>query len=900
MKILSHQHVISGLTPLLLALAISNAYAAPVTVSGDHGAAGTAGTEAAVHGTAGAAGQTITFVLADNSDAFNSLHLVAGYGGTGGAGNPSRWGDDPTLGAGTGGAGGAGGQAGGAVYTLSGANNGTALATIIGGNGGDAGLAAQAFLVYDPDPALDNGGNGGAASSTASAVASGAASVVAQALATGGNGGATTSTLHGRPGQGGAALAQAYGRSDTGNVAVTAIATGGNGGNADLLMSWTKQAAAGTSVALENAVAGATRGALTLTQHAVAGSAGVGSPSGSNGERGGYASSTLTLTDAGASALIADVAATAGNGVDGPTSGAGGAASSYLALGSLQAGASVRGSIVATGGAGGYGNLFFAEPYGGAGGAAEARGVLSGLADVTGQATASGGAAHGIYGLGGNATAQLSITAGNLATGTVAAYAGLGQGNLLDRFRVDGAATASLTLVGAGAQGSTAARGAGAGSSITASTTGALAVDVAARALGTTAAPVTATAQVNTGPGTAAVNAMALADGAGDISPATATVNVVSAGAITGTSTARGGYPVEEVFAPLSAAAVSTIRGETSGAHAVTLSAFAYSDRGNRQGAASLFGNADASAYGRSGSGVVDVTAYASGGRVGYVDGVSSTVRASATAVTRDVGGISRAAAFATGGDVAATAQAQAIIGGGRQVSFRASTQGARGEFSDGGYASSTASSEAISLLLPENSGRAYNIARVGAASDGAVTPGAAVAAGIANVAGAGVHAGGFDAVSSYGRQNSTGEFQFLSGAGEHLLLGFIAATVEGAGFDTLDLTISNHGTLLFSQTFTSVDDANLFFTDRVLDLGVFGAGAQNLSVSSSLNFAAYGGYAFSYVLGTGAAVSAVPEPSAWWMMMLGIGGVLLAVRRRRTVADATTGSPAGPTPSSC
>ena len=77
-------------------------------------------------------------------------------------------------------------------------------------------------------------------------------------------------------------------------------------------------------------------------------------------------------------------------------------------------------------------------------------------------------------------------------------------------------------------------------------------------------------------------------------------------------------------------------------------------------------------------------------------------------------------------------------------------------------------------------------------------------------------------------------------------------------------------------------------------------AGNQHLVSNSSLTYAKQGAYAFNYVLGGGASfstsalgvatldsVSAVPEPSAWLMMSLGMGGMLLVARRRRQAAPA-------------
>jgi len=139
---------------------------------------------------------------------------------------------------------------------------------------------------------------------------------------------------------------------------------------------------------------------------------------------------------------------------------------------------------------------------------------------------------------------------------------------------------------------------------------------------------------------------------------------------------------------------------------------------------------------------------------------------------------------------------------------------------------------------------------------------------------------------------SNSNSFHFVSTVDQHLLIAFLAA--GGTGFDTLDLSISSGGNVLFSRSFTSLSDANRFFNGGVLDLGWFGAGEQDIYVSSSLAGAAYG-YAFNYVLGGGLGgfgtptggpgASAVPEASSWMMMMIGLGGMAIVARRRKSVA---------------
>jgi hypothetical protein len=209
---------------------------------------------------------------------------------------------------------------------------------------------------------------------------------------------------------------------------------------------------------------------------------------------------------------------------------------------------------------------------------------------------------------------------------------------------------------------------------------------------------------------------------------------------------------------------------------------------------------------------------------------------------------------------------------------------------------------DAASFALKTGNGAAGDnqlYAYAGAAPAGGAGLGlsATAAAALTDLYGTGMHgaSGGIDAEQASAPVGiNISEFQFVSAVDQHLLIAFLGA--GGTGFDTLDLSISSHGSLLFSQSFTSLSDANLFFTDKVLDLGLFGAGAQDIVVRSSLAGAAYG-YAFNYVLGggggllgvgvptSGAGVSAVPEESSWMMMMIGLSGLLIVARRRKSAA---------------
>lgn len=94
---------------------------------------------------------------------------------------------------------------------------------------------------------------------------------------------------------------------------------------------------------------------------------------------------------------------------------------------------------------------------------------------------------------------------------------------------------------------------------------------------------------------------------------------------------------------------------------------------------------------------------------------------------------------------------------------------------------------------------------------------------------------------------------------------------------DGISFSISSRGEELFNHTFKSVVDAQLFFTDRVVNLGLLASGAQELFITTTFEARATSDLSFRYVFG----VSPVPEPQTWLLMVAG-SAVLLARARRR------------------
>jgi len=902
---------IAGLAPLLLSLLVSQAYALDRTVTGANGVVGTAGTTTSPNGGTGGAAPDLTDASL-TLGAFNRLSLTGGNGGDGGTGlrgpvldpdseNCRDYGYCQYGPSGIGGNGGAGASAVGRVNAASLTGGASAESNVFGGNGGHVG--AGETLSFDLDPALSNGGAGGNASSVANGTAVSGA-VTAKAYATGGNGGNTDVMFAGRGGDGGKATARASGYSATGNVTVLAQATGGNGGSAN---NHYAPAGAGAAVYLENMVAGATRGVLALLQHAIGGNGGQVTAGGGGppdlpvpaaNNVGGNAASVLRLSDGQASALKGTVSARGGNAgaasdIVTPAAGTGRA---ELYLTSTRGGANVDGSVTAAGGDA----TIYANGAGGAAGTATAIASLTGKAAVTGTAESFGGQYGGAVAA--SATSLLTINAGGLATGSARAVGG--QQGIWDHAWAyqDGDASATLELVGAGANGTSYARGGNASSNVNVTTTGARAVNVESRAIAGLGDPsdprghqgeAKASTVVNAGTtgGRAAVTAGAYAFGSGGSQNAQANLRINTGGDIVGTAQAQGG--VFEYIYTESGSADAVARGVTSGAHSVTLNATANSRFTPMQGQ-NGYGKATANAYGASGSGVVTVAAQALSGNNYILAQRLSSARA--VAETSLAGGVSNASARASGEQMEAVATANAIGGNGSPVSFIAT---ATGDFAQGSAVSSNRF-DAASFALQTGSGAAgdnqlYAYAGAAPADRAALGLSASASAAMSELYGAGMHggSGGVDAEqSALALGVTSSEFQFVSTVDQHLLIAFLGA--GGTGFDTLDLSISSHGNLLFSQSFTSLSDANLFFTDRVLDLGLFGAGAQDIVVRSSLAGAAYG-YAFNYALGGGfgangnptggPGVSPVPEESSWMMMMIGLSGLVIVARRRKSAA---------------
>jgi len=881
---------------LALSLAVSQAYAADVIQTGPNGANGVAGSTTTV-ATDGANAPAQTLTLGPNGDASNTLTLIGGNGGKGGNGGPGM--TNSALGSG-----GNGADANGSVSTVSSASSVVATAIVLGGSGGGPG-----YVTPDGDgnadftPAGGNAGNGGSAQASSSAIGTGSSNVTSSAFATGGNG-APAGTFLLTAGAAGNASATAYGKSDTGNVTVSAGATGGSSDNGWVDSGGSSNhegmGVAGASVLMDNAVSGSTAGVLTLSQSATGGNGGVtaSAPPAEYFPRpdnaGGSATSRLTLSDAAASELHATVSATGGNGAfsSGALGGSAGDATAALTLASTHAGAPLVGTVTALGGAGGSGVR--------AGGAATATAKLTGTGAVTGSANATGGAggsaqwAMAAGGSGGAATAGLTLQGGDMVYGTVEAHGGASGGSY---YNIDqrGAADATLTITGgAGAIGTSTATGGAVTSTVNSITNGSQVVILGSAATGYLSALSSVTVQSG-GPAYVRASADAYADentGLGPSgAPATSNLTIKAHGDIEGYSRAFGGGGSAGFKGRdfVGGDATASGSGITTGSHAVMLTAIAQAgNQGTGENRWIRAGSATATAYGKSDYGEVNVMAYARGGN-GDRDTIYGNMigngTASATAISA---GVATARALANGKDVNASALAQ-----GGYDRYAVTAGGA-----DGNQASAYATSQynASAVALPGMNGATYSVSNaVGTPffsdRDMLLASAPTLSSQLGIIAGVGMQ-GAYSAeqwdASSIHQYTTTGDFLFTSTNAEHLMLGFISSTFLGSGFNTLDLSISANGTQLYSHTFTSLAEANAFFNDHVLDLGLFGAGRQDVLISSTFSFLDPAGYAFNYVVdgelgqNGGGGTSPVPEPASWLMMAVGMGSLLLVARRRK------------------
>jgi hypothetical protein len=113
----------------------------------------------------------------------------------------------------------------------------------------------------------------------------------------------------------------------------------------------------------------------------------------------------------------------------------------------------------------------------------------------------------------------------------------------------------------------------------------------------------------------------------------------------------------------------------------------------------------------------------------------------------------------------------------------------------------------------------------------------------------------------------ATADFDFTTKRSGKIFLTLLDSVADGTGFDSLELKIDVNS-VISDHVFTSLANAEAFFADNTLDLGLWGAGPQAVDLSYWLTASEPGaGFGFSYNL-------AVPEAPTWAMMLAGFAGL--------------------------
>ena len=126
----------------------------------------------------------------------------------------------------------------------------------------------------------------------------------------------------------------------------------------------------------------------------------------------------------------------------------------------------------------------------------------------------------------------------------------------------------------------------------------------------------------------------------------------------------------------------------------------------------------------------------------------------------------------------------------------------------------------------------------------------------------------------------SSGHYTFTLGNTTEVLVGLLDFTGRDAGTNMdLTFTVSNFGSTLLSEDFTSLAAADAYFTDHALALGNF-TGNVDLLLTTSMTTNSNQGADFSYLVATSNLVNPVPEPSQWLLLLGGLG-ILSSFARR-------------------
>ena len=896
---------------LMIALAVGQACAAPV-VYGDAGVDGIRGSAPGVPGTGGSAGGDAVALAGVLDSAAVADGGRGGQGGSGGNGVPP----------GRGGDGGNGGFAEARHIVHAQEAQLVAKATATGGRGGNGGSGGNR---WDPPLPVGESGYGGVAGNALAVVdVAGTGAVKGTASATGGQavnrsasdaGGNAAVALRGVGNTvvltgtaAGGDNAGEWRTGGTGMIVSTASGTlegtagsGGLNGTLKLLGGW--GASQSNSVGIRSGNGGdaiarnpfnvSTIGALVLT---LTGEGGRGGDTATGiGGRGGNADLNATVDGGSASSVTATVLATggrAGTALNGGSLVTSAASLSAAGMGKASLQASGTGPVkVIVEGVGGAGGLHLkGDGSDGGLGVAHAAATTSGTELASSVARATGG--QGGEGFGQGAPGGGNRSRGGSAQGSAYAY---NSGN--------GPAEASLTLQGGKGGYRKTAGGKGgdvvAVNNVGGSSEGKLRLEQ--RAFGGHGGA--SERGFVSGDGGMAVSRLSLTD----IRSSELSVSLVAVGgnASVGERLGKGGTAQAELQLT-STKAGATVRGSVqvdsgrglSATDGETLARSIISANGkvnNWVRASSNNGSEwDTSAFGRSAShGDVNTDVGSDRGKVSRARAESISTGGTATAVASGRGETLDASAYSA---ARGKAQSLAIVQGQatRLVSQATSvstfdrltveTSASRVAVDDYGYHLKLSASTNIAGVKP---GDGEYFQMLSAASfqpaDGTPldrTPTVAAAFQSIDLVGEGVmYTGSPTAMTAEEHQRTTASFHFDTLADGSLTLGLIGFNRSEQFLGQLGLSVFSHGTELFSHTFSSMDEADMFFHDSALSLGPLTAGSQDIMIAADFLFNDRGSAGFRYVLGV-EALAPVPEPGTWVMLLLGLTLIIVRVRR--------------------